>query len=40
MSEGKYAINKKPDLTYVSQTIGRDNNIRYISKVFDLIDFP
>ncbi len=39
MSDGKYAINKKPDITYVSQAIGKDNNIRYISKVFDLKDF-
>ena len=39
MSEGKYAINKKTDLTYVSQLVGKHSNIRYISKVFDIEDF-
>jgi len=39
MCDGKYAINKKPDITYVSQAIGKNDNIRYVSKVFDLKDF-
>ncbi len=39
MTDGKYTINKNPDLTYVSKAIGKEENIRYISKVFDLKDF-
>jgi hypothetical protein len=39
MNDGEYAKNKNPDITYVSQPIGKEGNIRYISKVFDLKDF-
>ncbi|OGZ04929.1 MAG: hypothetical protein A2845_04285 [Candidatus Lloydbacteria bacterium RIFCSPHIGHO2_01_FULL_49_22] len=39
MSNGEYAIKKDPALTYVSRAIGKDGNIRYISKVFELKDF-
>ncbi len=39
MNDGEYAKNKNPDTTYVSHPIGKEGNIRYISKVFDLNDF-
>ena len=39
MEEGRFAINKNPNLTYVSSVVGKEKNIRYISKVFDLKDF-
>jgi len=39
MNEGEYAKNKNPDMVYVSRPIGKEGNIRYISKVFDLKDF-
>jgi hypothetical protein len=39
MNDGEYAKNKNPDITYVSRPIGKEGNIRYISKVFDLKDF-
>jgi hypothetical protein len=39
MNDGEYAIKKNPNITYVSQPTGKEGNIRYISKVFDLKDF-
>lgn len=39
MNDGEYAKNKNPNITYVSRPIGKEGNIRYISKVFDLKDF-
>ncbi|MBN2180991.1 MAG: DUF4263 domain-containing protein [Sedimentisphaerales bacterium] len=39
MNDGEYAINKNPNFTYVSRPIGKEGNIRYISKVFNLEDF-
>jgi len=39
MSSGKYAKNKKPDLTYVSKPVCEDKDVRYISKVFSLDEF-
>ncbi len=37
MSE--FGKNKIPSMTYISKAIGKDKNIRYISKVFDIKDF-
>ncbi|KKQ60346.1 MAG: hypothetical protein US81_C0023G0008 [Parcubacteria group bacterium GW2011_GWE2_38_18] len=37
MSE--FGKNKNPSMTYISNAVGRDKNIRYISKVFDIEDF-
>ena len=39
MEDGQYAIKKDPNLTYVSPAVGKNKNIRYISKVFNLKEF-
>jgi len=39
MTDGEYAKNKNPNLTYVSRSVVKDKNIHYVSKVFDLEEF-
>ncbi|MCF7872875.1 MAG: hypothetical protein K9L80_01540, partial [Candidatus Omnitrophica bacterium] len=37
MSE--FGKNKNPSISYISKAIGKDKNIRYVSKVFDIKNF-
>lgn len=39
MIDGEFAIKKDPNYTYISRVVGKDKNIRYVSKVFDIKDF-
>ncbi len=35
----EFGKNKNPNLTYISKAFGKDKNMRYVSKVFDIKDF-